>query len=377
MNLEQKKLNYTKDFLIKNEGFFVYNEKPYLTKKELYDDYINGDVFYYFNDDIYSSLDWKTEPIQSLKEMYKERAQQLRDKYSYLILSFSGGYDSTEILYTFLENNIFLDEIQIVNWKKLSEKINLEEFKEYDLNIIHHLNYIKKVSPNTKITVIDNSEFCINDIETKQYASLNLSDYGMCSMLPFPRAPRTYILNQMIHNLKFEKKSGALIVGVDKPKLFIQKNNITFRFHETRISYDNIKPNNKIYKTLETERFFWTRDYPLIPIKQSHVIINNLIINSNLMNKFIQEHPMEFERRIVPYIYHYHNKVLFVAPKIKGYSVEFDALNKIGYKKQINDGLLESKKMYKNKLNYLIFSKSYIIKTLDLNTILPKISFFL
>jgi hypothetical protein len=47
----------------------------------------------------------------NLLDLYKERAQQLRDSYDYLILAYSGGSDSDNMLKTFLYNNIKIDEI--------------------------------------------------------------------------------------------------------------------------------------------------------------------------------------------------------------------------------------------------------------------------
>ena len=66
-------------------------------------------VRFHYNDDFYSVLNVRQEPTETLKELYKRRAQQLRDKYDYLILSYSGGSDSFNILNTFLNNNIKLD----------------------------------------------------------------------------------------------------------------------------------------------------------------------------------------------------------------------------------------------------------------------------
>ena len=69
------------------------------------------EVTWSFNENIYGSIDWSI-PIETpLFEIYKQRAQQLRDKYDYLMLYYSGGADSGAILRTFVENNIFIDEI--------------------------------------------------------------------------------------------------------------------------------------------------------------------------------------------------------------------------------------------------------------------------
>ena len=89
-----------------------------VSDKIKYNEYMKEDkVSFYFHDDYFSQFDWTKEPQQSLKELYKQRAIQLRDKYDYLILSYSGGSDSHQALETFLNNNIFIDEIFISTWE--------------------------------------------------------------------------------------------------------------------------------------------------------------------------------------------------------------------------------------------------------------------
>ena len=71
-------------------------------------------VFLNYHDALYSSLDWKTEPTESLEQLYKEQAQRIRDTYDKVILCYSGGYDSTNILETFYYNNIGIDRKSVV-----------------------------------------------------------------------------------------------------------------------------------------------------------------------------------------------------------------------------------------------------------------------
>ncbi len=77
----------------------------------------NKEVYWNFNDEVYSSYNWSLPIETSLPELYKQRAQQLRDKYDYLSLFFSGGADSTNVLHSFIDNDIFLDEIIKFNAK--------------------------------------------------------------------------------------------------------------------------------------------------------------------------------------------------------------------------------------------------------------------
>ena len=96
------------------------------------------EVFFYYNDEIYDKIDWSIEPPGTLDFYYKEQAQRIRDSYDYVILCFSGGADSTNILNTFYYNNIKME----------TYKINLDSD---DKNIKLNLNGIyKKVVDKTK-----------------------------------------------------------------------------------------------------------------------------------------------------------------------------------------------------------------------------------
>ena len=55
-----------------------------------------------FNEAVFSSYDWTVEPEENILELYRQRAQQLRDKYDYIILIYSGGADSETILQSFI-----------------------------------------------------------------------------------------------------------------------------------------------------------------------------------------------------------------------------------------------------------------------------------
>lgn len=114
--------------------------------------------FYYY-DNLFSQFDWKTEPTVSLQQLYKERAQQIRDDYEYVILCYSGGNDSSNILETFYFNDIHIDEIVVVGALSQDKTKNTDDNHNADiyLNVIPTLNSMNL--PNTKITVVDYTNF--------------------------------------------------------------------------------------------------------------------------------------------------------------------------------------------------------------------------
>ena len=84
-----------------------------------------GEVSFYYNDHVFDKFDWGIPVDISLDRLYTFRAQQLRDKYKKLILSFSGGTDSIQVLNTFLKNRIHLDEIVVAHHTELLKNVDL------------------------------------------------------------------------------------------------------------------------------------------------------------------------------------------------------------------------------------------------------------
>jgi len=108
-----------------------------------------------FNEAAFSSYDWSVEPQESILELYRQRAQQLRDKYDYIILIYSGGADSETILQSFIYNDIKLDEIaSYVNYSATGDKKNFLN-EEIFGNAIPRIERLKETYPWLKHRVIE------------------------------------------------------------------------------------------------------------------------------------------------------------------------------------------------------------------------------
>ena len=62
-----------------------------------------------FNQVEFENFNWTVEPPGSLEFWYKQRAQEIRNKYDYIVIWYSGGADSHNVLMSFVRNNIFVD----------------------------------------------------------------------------------------------------------------------------------------------------------------------------------------------------------------------------------------------------------------------------
>ena len=275
-----------------NTGHYIVNDEVFYSKsKAAYKaSQSNTDLKWYFYDDLWFNL-LQNVPIitPSLDELYKQRAQQLRDKYNYLILNYSGGADSHNVLMSFLKNNIKLDEIYVQRSSTVDEKIyspntldtsaaNL--FSEWDYTIKPTLDWISKEYPDIKINIhdiFDTSSVKIYD-DIGERAGHFLGAFEILRQSSY---------SDSIQKCLDKGKTVADIYGIDKPFLII-KDNILFGFFTDA----SVNVADKIY-SLSTkyspELFYWSIDCPLIFYAQSRVVLEYL-------NKFSENRKLfEFE----------------------------------------------------------------------------------
>ena len=71
----------------------------------------NSNVTWHFLDAECALYPWKIDSQVDLKKLYRQRAEQIRNQYDYTVIWYSGGADSTNVLKSFVDNNIHIDEI--------------------------------------------------------------------------------------------------------------------------------------------------------------------------------------------------------------------------------------------------------------------------
>lgn len=227
-------------------------------------------------------IDWSVEPTESLPELFKKRAQQIRDTYDHVVLLYSGGIDSHVILNTFIKNNIKLDEIITIGNKKFqpdTAKINQEVFGKA-------LPYLETL--DLKKRGIDFEYIDIGQIELDQFLDQenfeNFMYYYNGPLSPWYLALRSHLfkLNNKKHcDIAKSGKKICYMWGYDKPNLFNIDGNWCFKFTDTMSEYSVRPYNNKInlggvLKQFYDEPFFITSDMPEIVIKQCHAAKNLL-----------------------------------------------------------------------------------------------------
>lgn len=238
----------------------------------------NKPIKWIFHDDVYGALNWSQQPTQTLPQLYKERAQQIRDRYDYVVVHFSGGMDSWTVLHSFLNNGIHVDEVY-TRWARAERKykdpnpIDTHESNlgsEFEYAVIPVLEHIKKYYPKTHIVIDDYSE----EFEKDLTDSAILMSNGYQSMPTFFRFNR----KSTHENLAVRHgKSVGIVYGYDKITCRIENNNF-YAYFVDRIGGADNDPSRKV------ELFYWSRDFPLIPIAHAHSIKNYLKNKPSLTN---------------------------------------------------------------------------------------------
>lgn len=402
-------------------GFYYYKNKIYINRRdaidELYSDVernrsinrkkannsLQAEMQFYFNEGVFRHIDWSIEPELSLKDLYKMRCQQLRDTYDYLILSYSGGADSHEILCTFLENDIFIDEIQTVHYSKLTSKFDknvlmkdpaIQQLLEYDYVVVPMLDKVRSKSPATKITTLDISDNIVDDVIGKKFDFMGMGKYSINATFIKQTTPFARNFFQQHHNSKNynPKKRTAFIRGVEKPNLEINSNVLKFRFSDVSMHTVRMMQLGEVDEIYTIENFFWSPDVPLIPIKQSHVLKKVLetdpafyaaFMHNQEKAKLNREKPtrewddfQNFQRRYDRILYYHWHQGMFVAPKHNKESPEFKLVSLIDNKvKDMSKYVLDEQNLYYDKkyknlsrkdlLNKHLFTQPYEIGDLN------------
>lgn len=238
-----------------------------------------SDIIWVFNDDVYARMDWKTSSGLPLVEWYRRRALQLREKYDYLILAFSGGGDSTNVLDSFVLNNIHLDEV--ITWWPRSQASsnyvpsldpNVKNFRsEWDYLVEPKLKWLQKVAPGVKISVCDN----LSDLRPQEPTDdlVEITGHHCWTGIQRYRA-----IDDVFFQRQKTNKKCAVIMGVNPPVPTIIKRHFFIMFWDF--------PTNPQYASDYTDRglrkvefFYWTPDMPELVREQAHDLLANLRSN--------------------------------------------------------------------------------------------------
>jgi hypothetical protein len=228
----------------------------------------NEPFMFNYHDEVWSDCDWVTEPPESIDYYYREQAQRIRDEYDYVILCYSGGYDSTNILETFYYNNIKLDKI-VIQGSFNQDKYNNDDTNHSGELYLNAFPYIKDLGLDSIVQLVDFS---------KDYGSpekLSLYNYGQnwIEEIGLRFSPHNWFwrdLHQYVVPDSMSDKKVAIIFGRDKPHLMYQNGKPGFWFRDIPVcDYGNM---NEKVNGIDRISFYWDPNYTKILIKQVHML---------------------------------------------------------------------------------------------------------
>jgi hypothetical protein len=227
------------------------------------------DIKYQLSANVFSNINWQLEPTTSLLDLYKQRAQQLRDTYDYVALTYSGGGDSTNMIRSFVDNGIYPDEV-------ISYMLTGDHFKQkglgVNIEIEKNSEFVKKyiTGKGIKFTTLDISTQYNKWFEDPEWV-LRVGNRRAYAVAKFTSA-----YNNEYRTLVDKGKKCCIVHGLEKPNITINNNNnIVCYFLDIQLDQANHHLlYKKDYDGFEHERFYITGDFPELTVKQTHVVAN-------------------------------------------------------------------------------------------------------
>lgn len=242
----------------------------------------NIHVEWHFEDQGWSQVDWLNEPIASLSDLYAQRAWQIRRKYDHVVLMYSGGIDSQNILDTFVVNNIPIDEVATQNYNTADPRPMSYFHGEQTLISYPYLQSLRDRGVRFLHRSLDLSDIVnglMDDPEiADNYTYLNNVGWGWNRLAKSMLRDRCQDWRRIMDS----GRSLALVWGTDKPRIYLQDGKLCVKFIDLVID-TVVTPWTQIQgrEQEHDELFYWSTDLPEIVVKQSHII-----------KRFVREHDL-------------------------------------------------------------------------------------
>jgi len=276
----------------KDLGYYVCNFIEFSSKIDalIYSKTVNKPVEWIFHNDLFKLYNWEVEPEQSLDYYYDKRAKELREQYDYIVLSYSGGSDTHNILESFIRQGLHIDEIVTNHLSKATKRLTVLDptikdswnfAAEHELQAIPRLKYISEKLPKTKITILEVSDIVLNSMNVFDDVDwvLNRNDHlSIGQLFRYNYFHFSNIKKQFDKDLKV-----AIIVGLEKPKTFVANDKFFISFNDAVANITTINDFNDDYTNVKVEMFYWSKDTLPMMSKQAHVIKKWLALNPHMM----------------------------------------------------------------------------------------------
>lgn len=265
-----------------------------------------------FNNHAWDQINWEVDPDESLEELYRDRAQQIRDTYDHVVVFLSGGSDSFTVLKSFINNNIPIDDVMMYGAFKAEENVRNTlgaEDAGYFTREVEHIAkpILREILKKHKINVIewDWTDYILDSFTDLDWIWRVGGRFGANMWA------RANFHNVFKHHRRLEDagKKVAFVWGIDKPRLVHDGENIYHVFLDVLLSTGTGNSSNILDRAWENdEYFFWSANMPKLVVKQAHTVINHLTKTNQLdviphMNNMGGWHDPRYYAAVKPILY--------------------------------------------------------------------------
>ena len=250
-------------------GYYVVNGVIYVNKYHALENCTNGEwPKWVFHDEIYRNVNWNNPPKESIYEVYKRRAIQLREKYDYVLLYYSGGVDSHAMLHAFVDNNIQIDGVIVSGSFSLNTAVSKTCNSEQNNVAFPYLENLKQQNKlHCPVYALDTVKYHKFDDENWVYAC------GQ-SLSPQVHSYNFFWKEPWIQDFLM-KGSTCFVRGVDKPRIILDDDTWKVGFLDTHIMSGT--PTGELAKNQNwdiQEYFYWSPDFTDILNKQVNMCVD-------------------------------------------------------------------------------------------------------
>lgn len=329
---------------------------------------------WHFNNKVFDQFDWSIEPAESLQDLYAQRAREIRERYDYVILMYSGGSDSQTVLDAFLKNNLHIDEVIVSHPAKL-ESIYIPDASNYDpLNLLSEwdftmkpkLQWLAQNHPEIKITMYDWSD-SILDYKIQDGFVLDRNH----NVSAYSEIRNNYYNIDSVKSALDKYNNVGIVLGIDKPRVCFHDNAYRLYFLDLITAVFGPQYSASLRKNkLHVEFFYWHPASCKILAKQVHQLVKFFEMFTGFRN-FVTwpiQNPAKrtwYETSIRAIIYPDLDLNFFQANKFSNMTIGYDELLfKIGQRDRIEGITKENFTYLKSVIDPKYFSSDNGVPTL-------------
>lgn len=239
-----------------------------------------------FNESIFSGYDWSVEPVESLEDLYGTRARSIRDRYDYVIISYSGGADSHNVAESFVRNGLRIDEL--VN-RFSGNKIDRARRDRSPDNQANEAIWAATPGhqrlcyrqPDLKMTRWDWSEDLVTEwsIAPKSIYDIN-----------YP-SPNAHVKHHLLARCHAPDNCNVVVVyGVDKPHITHTNGRFYMNFMDEIVHGQTVWIDHD-RSGAACELFYWSPESIKLLIKQGHVVKKWFLSHPDMLWLLSPGHP--------------------------------------------------------------------------------------